>query len=55
MNRTGFYLLANKMDPLRLAEVARVVNRLTREKLPLDTRSIIALEEARSAGEPCLV
>ncbi|MDH5354801.1 MAG: hypothetical protein OEY09_10200 [Gammaproteobacteria bacterium] len=51
---TGFYLLAYKMDPSRLMKVARVVNRLTRERLPLDSESIIALKDARSTSKPCL-
>lgn len=54
VNKTGFYLLAYKMDPSRLMKVADVVNRLTRERLPLDADSIIALKDARSASKPCL-
>jgi len=54
VKQTGFYLLAYKMDPARLSEVARVVNRLTRERLPLDPESIIALKQARSSSKPCL-
>lgn len=54
VGQTVFYLLAYKMDPPRLAKVARVVNKLTRERLPLDPESIIALNQARSASKPCL-
>ncbi len=54
VDQTVFYLLAYKMDPPRLAKVARVVNKLTRERLPLDPESIIALNQARSASKPCL-
>ncbi|MFV2031755.1 MAG: anti-sigma factor [Gammaproteobacteria bacterium] len=54
VKQTGFYLLAYKMDPVRLAKVARVVNKLTRERLPLDPESIVALNEARSESKPCL-
>ncbi len=54
VKQTGFYLLAYRMDPARLAKVARVVNKLTRERLPLDPESIIALNEARSESKPCL-
>lgn len=54
VKQTVFYLLAYKMDPARLGEVARVVNRLTRERLPLDPESIIALKQARSESKPCL-
>ena len=54
VKQTVFYLLAFKMDPQRLAKVARVVNKLTRERLPLDPESIIALNQARSASRPCL-
>ena len=54
VKQTVFYLLAYKMDPQRLAKVARVVNKLTRERLPLDPESIIALNEARSSSKPCL-
>ncbi len=54
VKQTGFYLLAYKMDPSRLSEVARVVNKLTRERLPLDPDSIIALNQARSESKPCL-
>ena len=54
VDQTVFYLLAYKMDAQRLAKVARVVNRLTRERLPLDVESIIALNQARSASKPCL-
>jgi hypothetical protein len=54
VKQTVFYLLAFKMDPQRLAKVARVVNKLTRERLPLDPESIIALNQARSESQPCL-
>lgn len=54
VKQTGFYLLAYKMDPARASEVARVVNSLTRKRLPLDTQSIIALNEAKSESKPCL-
>ena len=54
VRKTGFYLLAYKMDPSRLVKVARVINRLTRERLPLDPESIIALKDARSTSKPCL-
>ena len=54
VKQTGFYLLASKMDPRRLTEVARVVNRLTRERLPLDAESIIALEQAKTRSKSCL-
>jgi len=55
VRQAAFYLLAYKMDPVRLAEVARVVNKLTRERLPLDPESILALKEARSSSKACLV
>jgi len=54
VKQTGFYLLAYKMDPARASEVARVVNRLTRKRLPLDYESIVALNEAKSVSKPCL-
>jgi len=54
VKQTGFYLLAYKMDPARASEVARVVNRLTRKRLPLDHDSIVALNEAKSVSKPCL-
>jgi hypothetical protein len=54
VKQTGFYLLAYKMDAARLGEVARVVNRLTRERLPLDPESIIALKQARTESKPFL-
>ena len=54
VKQTVFYLLAFKMDSARLAKVARVVNKLTRERLPLDPESIIALNQARSESKPCL-
>ena len=51
---TGFYLLAHKMDPGRLHTIAEVVHRLTRARLPLDPTSVIALNDARTTGQPCL-
>lgn len=54
VKQMGYYLLAYKMDPARLAAVARVVNKLTRERLPLDPESVIALKEARSSSKPCV-
>jgi hypothetical protein len=54
VSQTGFYLLAHKMDPARLSKVARVVNRLTLERLPIDPESIIALNNVRTQSEPCL-
>ena len=51
----SFYLIAPSMDPSRLAGIARVVHRLTRARLPLDPAGVLALEEARSGAEPCLV
>jgi anti-sigma factor RsiW len=54
VKQTGFYLLAYKMDPARASEVARVVNKLTRKRLPLDYESIVALNEAKSESKPCL-
>ncbi|HEY5720358.1 MAG TPA: hypothetical protein VIW02_08240 [Gammaproteobacteria bacterium] len=50
----SFYLLAPKMDPGRLAGIARVVQRLTRARLPLDPAGVLALEQARSGADPCL-
>ena len=50
----SFYLIAPKMDPNRLAGIARVVQRLTRARLPLDSAGVLALEQARSGAEPCL-
>ncbi len=55
--RTGgadFYLLAQGMDPERLAETARVVFRMTRVRLPLDPESVLALERAREQALPCV-
>lgn len=50
----SFYLLAPRMDPDRLAGIARVVQRLTRARLPLDAAGVLAMERARSDAEPCL-
>lgn len=54
VGKTGFYLLAHKMDANRLYEIAQVVHRLTRIRLPLDPQSVIALKDARAASEPCI-
>lgn len=54
VKHTGYYLLAYKMDQARLSEVARVVNKLTHERLPLDPESIVALNQAKSKSKPCL-
>ncbi len=54
VGRTGFYLLAHKMDTDRLYEIAKVVHRLTRIRLPLDPHAVIALKDARAASEPCV-
>jgi anti-sigma factor RsiW len=54
VQQTGFYLLAYKMDPVRASEVARVVNRLTRHRLPLDLEAMVALNEAKIESKPCL-
>ncbi len=51
----SFYLLAPKMDQVRLSGIARVVQRLTRARLPLDPAGILAFEEARTGAEPCIV
>jgi hypothetical protein len=54
VGKTGFYLLAHKMDSGRLYEIAKVVHRLTRIRLPLDPLSVIALQDARASSEPCI-
>ncbi len=51
---TGFYLLAHKMDPQRLATVANVVHGLTRSRLPLDSQAVIVLNDARASSQPCV-
>lgn len=50
----AFYLIAPRMDPNRLAGIARVVQRLTRARLPLDPAGVLAMQEARSGAEPCV-
>ncbi len=54
VGKTGFYLLGHKMDSGRLFEIAKVVQRLTRIRLPLDPQSVIALKDARASSEPCV-
>jgi hypothetical protein len=54
VGKTGFYLLAHKMDSSRLYKIAKVVHRLTRIRLPLDPQSIIVLRDARTSSEPCV-
>ncbi len=54
VGKTGFYLLGHKMDANRLSEIAKVVHRLTRIRLPLDPQSVIALKDARTSSEPCV-
>jgi len=51
---TVFYLLAHSMDPNRFEQVAATVYRLTRQRLPLDSQSMIALNQARSSSQPCV-
>jgi len=53
VHQTGFYLLASRMDPNRLSEIARVVYRITQSKSPLDARSIVALNRAKASSRPC--
>ena len=50
----SFYLLAPTMDPTRLASIAKVVQRLTRARLPLDNEAVLALDQGRSNAAPCL-
>ncbi|MET0084726.1 MAG: hypothetical protein ABW079_17125 [Sedimenticola sp.] len=50
---TGFYLLAYRMDPGRLSEIARVVHRMVQTRSVLDGQSIVALQEAKAASQPC--
>ncbi len=52
---TGVYLLADRMDPNRLLEITRVVHRLMKTQSLLDGQSIIALDRAKAAGQPCTV
>jgi len=54
VGQAGFYLLADRMDPARLAGIAKVVHRLTRIRVPLDTHAVLALNEARQTAGPCL-
>ncbi len=54
VGKAGFYLLAHKMDAGRLYEIAKVVHRLTRIRLPLDPQSVITLKDARASSEPCI-
>jgi hypothetical protein len=54
VGKAGFYLLAHKMDSDRLYEIAKVVHRLTRIRLPLDPQSVITLKDARTSSEPCI-
>lgn len=50
---SNFHLLAYGMDPVRFEQVAGVVYRLTRNRLPLDPEAILALHKARAEGRPC--
>jgi anti-sigma factor RsiW len=50
----SFFLLAPTMDPTRLASIAKVVQRLTRARLPLDNEAVLALDQGRSNAAPCL-
>lgn len=51
--RSSFHLLAYSMDPTRFEQVAQVVYRLTRNRLPLDSHSILAMTKARAESRPC--
>jgi len=53
VGQASFYLLANRMDPLRFTEIAKVVHRLTRIRVPLDPQSVLALNQARQSAGPC--
>lgn len=53
VRNTGFYLLAYRMDHKRLLEIARVVHRLIQTHSVLDNRSILALDQAKAASQPC--
>ncbi|MEN8108164.1 MAG: hypothetical protein ABFS22_09175 [Pseudomonadota bacterium] len=53
VHQTGFYLLASRMDPNRLSEIAKVVYRITQTKSPLDAQSILALNKAKASSQPC--
>ncbi|GMR18772.1 MAG: hypothetical protein BMS9Abin33_1213 [Gammaproteobacteria bacterium] len=53
VNQTGFYLLASRMDPNRLSEIAKVVYRITQTKSPLDAQSVVALNKAKALSQPC--
>lgn len=50
----SFFLLAPAMDPARLTSIAKVVQQLTRTRLPLDAEGVLALHEGRSGTTPCL-
>ncbi|HEB97346.1 MAG TPA: hypothetical protein ENI96_13070 [Sedimenticola thiotaurini] len=50
-----FYLMAPRMDPGRLAQVARAVYRMTRAYTPLDPAMTLALNQARDRAQPCAV
>ena len=50
---TGFYLLAFRMDPHRLTEIARVVHRLMQTHSVLDSQSVLTLKQAKAASKPC--
>lgn len=52
--RYGYILLADRMDPARLARVAVVIERLTRRNAALTARDRVALDESRAQSQPCL-
>jgi anti-sigma factor RsiW len=51
----AYYLLAPRMDPQRLQQIARVVQRMTRSHRTMDGRAMMALQQARDASTPCVV
>lgn len=50
-----FYLLAPRMDPRRLRQVAAAVHRMTRAHTPMDRGTTLALNQARTQAPPCAV
>jgi hypothetical protein len=53
VDRYRYVLLAARMDPLRLARVAAVVERLTRDHAVLSGSDRLALQRSREQARPC--
>ncbi len=53
VKHSGFHLLASKMDPRRLDEIARVVYQMTLTRTPLDAPAILALNQAKAESTAC--